>query len=624
MDNDIRVVTDREAYLLAAPVISKSETEIVFRNWLRTEGLSAESVAHDVSIIGIDDIHLPMAVTSVESRGRWSLVQGAFQTREYDRDQRQYERDYLAYQAEEKRQKAVRETGGQATLPPLPRAPDREDYYDYMPDQGEYNVAFKGIFRAFGEAELGGARHLLNDAASALDQLLRRGFPAAEAVAAAPAPINRGALNTLLEHTVSDKGIGWLKEHAQKYEKVKKLAISDVSYGRECNIVFVPVRMITYAFAGGRHIVLSDPIRNEYILGTPPAIAPVALPPVAAPARMNMKLVGSAAAGVLALLVLGGILLKGSGRHEPAGSAPATTPASPAVSATAPQASTGAAAPAGSPPPSVSLSLAAPDHAAPASEPAPLASLAASAPALSAPPAAAPPAASTPVSAPPAAVAPVVAISPPPPPQPAAVPQPAKVVREVAAVAPAPRPVSRPAPVFIAPPAPAQVASVAPAAAIPAASPARPAIAAPDSGIDSNFSSGTLRLASQSSSVGYNEKLSKTLNAQASAQDWSGVAKTVISERLGNDLGYYYLGEAAQKKGMLAAARTYYMLSITNSERSNSATQCTPGYDRDYSAKLCHGITLPYNAERALDSLAAPPAAVPTRQVAEKKPKPKK
>lgn len=346
MDNDIRVVTDKEVYLLASPAVSKSETEIVFRNWLRTGGLTGPDITDAINIVKSEDVYLPMSVTSVESWGNWSLLQGTFQKREFDRDQRQYERDYLVYQAEEKKHHAAKERGESYTLPPMPRAPIREDYFEYFPESGEYTTSFKGILRGFGAEDLGRATGLLNDLSTALDQLLRHGFPAAAPTADAPAPINRNVLNTLVDEYVSDRGIDWVKDQAKKYEKAKKLEISGVNYRRECNIVFLPVRVIEYSYAGKNYIAVSDPIRNEYMLGTPPAAAKVAAPPPPA-AKSKTGLMAIAGGAAVLLIVLGVVLLTHSGKHQSASTAsvPAAAPAQPSSASNTPPAATAATTP---------------------------------------------------------------------------------------------------------------------------------------------------------------------------------------------------------------------------------------------------------------------------------------
>lgn len=341
MDNDIRVVTDKEVYLLASPAISKSESETTFRTWLRTSGALKPELIDAIKVVGINDLLLPMSVTSVDSWGNWSLLQGSFQKRAFDRDQRQYERDYLAYQQEEKKHHAARERGENYTLPPLPRSPNRDDYYEYFPEHGEYATSFKGILRAFGEEALGQAKPYLNDIAIALDNLLRSRFPAAAPAATPPGAINRDVLNTLVDEYVSDRGIDWVKEQAAKYETAKKLEISEVNYRRECNIVFLPVRVIEYDFNGKIHVAVSDPIRNEYVIGTPPAMAPAAPArptPVPAKGKMNFGLIGGAAAAAVVVIGVGVTLMSHSGKHPaPAAVQAPAAPSNNAPAATAPQ-----------------------------------------------------------------------------------------------------------------------------------------------------------------------------------------------------------------------------------------------------------------------------------------------
>jgi hypothetical protein len=198
-------------------------------------------------------------------------------------------------------------------MPPQPRSPNCEDYFEYLPESGEYTTSFKGILRAFGEEALGKAKPYLADVSVALDHLLRNRFPAAAAAASASAPINRDVLNTFVDEYVSDRGIGWVKDHANGYDKTKKNEISGVNYRRECNIVFLPARIIEYSLDGKTYVAISDTIRNEYLLGTPPAVAPAApRPPVAALGKSNFGLIaGSAGAAVLLISSVSLFLLHG-------------------------------------------------------------------------------------------------------------------------------------------------------------------------------------------------------------------------------------------------------------------------------------------------------------------------
>jgi hypothetical protein len=674
MDNDIRVVTDKEVYLLASPVISKSETEIVFRNWLRTGGLTGPEITDAIAIVSIEDIYLPMSVTSVESWGNWRLLHGSFQKREFDRDQRQYERDFLAYQAEEKKHQAARERGEHYALPQAPRSPDREDYYEYFPDSGEYTTSFKGILRAFGDEALGRAKGSLNDVAVSLDQLLRHGFPAAEAASAAPAPINRDVLNRLVDEYVSDRGIDWVKDQAKKYEKARKLEISDVHYRRECNIVFLPVRLIEYAFAGATYTAISDPIRNEYLLGTPPSPVKAVAPPVSA--SKNMKLISMAAAAVVLLIVASVALLKLTGKHEPSSTAQA--PASTSVSTTPPPQSPAAAA---APAPTNTANDQAAAQAAAAKQAAAQRAAAqqAAAAAQAAQEAAAAQAAQAAAAAQAAQAAAAAQAE-----QEAAAAQAAqqaaaaeaaheaaqakaeqeaaavKAAKEAAAAKAAQEAATARAEQEAAAAKAAQVAAAAKAAQAAQAAAASAAVVSPDNSANDltaaanastaappaatpamakakpekaaarteaaptpvpapsgpaaaptgltgkayeEFAAGQLRLPTTGAAPVTSTAVADNLSAAAQKHDAQTLSKTTAQTAAGNDLGYYYLGVAAQDSGNTAAARTYYQLSLQHSETNNPPSVCSPSHRATYQPQLCHGIVLPSRAARALASL---------------------
>lgn len=672
MDNDIRVVTDKEVYLLASPGISKSETEVVFRNWLRTGGLTEAEVADAIAIVSIEDIYLPMSVTSVESWGNWRLLHGSFQKREFERDQRQYERDHLAYQAELKKHQAAKDRGEHYALPPMPRSPDRDEYYEYFPDSGEYTTSFKGILRAFGDEALGRAKGFVNDVAASLDQLLRHGFPAAEAASTPPAPINREALNRLVGEYVSDRGIDWVKEQAKKYETAKKLEISDVHYRRECNIVFLPVRLIEYAFAGGSYTAISDPIRNEYLLGTPPAPVKVVAPPVAA--EKNTKLISIAAAVVVVLIVGGVALLKLTGKSEPSSTAQAPA-ASPAVAvntttntppaaqvpantnnnASAQAAAQAAAAQQAAAQKAIAAAQAAQEAAAAqvaqeaaAAQAAQEAAAAQAAQEAAAAQAkhdaavaqAAQEAAARKVAAQAAEAKAAQEAAAARAEQEAAAAraeqqeeEAARVAQEAAAAkaaqaAQASQTAAQASPdnsadgltaaANASPAAPPATSAPAASKAMPtektatkaapeATAPVRP-VPAP-TGLTGKayeeFASGQLRLPATTAAAATNASVAENMSAAAEKHDAQTLSKTTTQTGSGNDLGYYYLGVAAQDSGNTAAARTYYQLSLQHSETNNPPSVCSPGHKATYQPQLCHGIILPGRAARALASLPA-------------------
>ncbi len=685
MDNDIRVVTDKEVYLLASPAVSKSETEIVFRNWLRTGGLTGSDINDAVNIVRSEDIYLPMSVTSVESWGNWSLLQGTFQKREFDRDQRQYERDYLVYQAEEKKHNAAKERGETYALPPTPRAPIREDYFEYFPESGEYTTSFKGILRGFGAEDLGRADGLLNDLAAALDQLLRKGFPAAAPTADAPASINRNVLNTLVDEYVSDRGIDWVKDQAKKYEKAKKLEISGVNYRRECNIVFLPARVIEYNYAGKNYIAVSDPIRNEYMLGNPPAVAKVAAPPPPPP-KSKTGLLAIGGGGAVLAIILAAVLFTHSGKHESASPVPAAAPAQPATATTATtppatnnaaDAAQQAAAQQAAAQQAATQQAAAQAAAQKAADDAATAKAAQEAAAEQAVQDAAAAQAAQEAAAAQAAQAAAdektsqdaaaakaeqqeaadkatqqAAIQKAA--QDAAAAQAAKdaaaaqeaqeaqEVQEAAAAKAAQQAATAKAAQSAASAASAANVTTPPAAlddsandltaaanASPAAPPAatQPAATAkPDkktaaakaqpaptpvkpeglTGKDyEEFASGKLRLPDNGDNATQgNAQAAAVMSTAAADHDSQTLSKATAQSASGNDLGYYYLGVAAQQAGNTDAARTYYQLSLQHSQTNSPPSVCSPRHRDTYQPQLCHGIILPSRASRALATLS--------------------
>lgn len=639
MDNDTRVITDKEIYLLASPAVSESETETLFKNWLRTGGLTGS----DINIAKSEDVYLPMSVTSVESWGKWSLLQGVFQKREFDRDQRQYERDYMVYQAEEKKHQAARERGETYPLPSVPRAPVREDYFEYFPEHGEYTTSFKAILRGFGAEDLGPAGGLLNELATALDHLLRHGFPAAAPAANAPAIINRNVLNTLVDEYVSDRGIDWVKDQARKYEKAKKLEISGVNYRRECNIVFLPVRVIEYRHAGQSYVAVSDPIRNEYILGTPPSVAKPAAAPPAGKSKTGLIAAGAA----VALLVIVGAVLLTLGRHQsapPPAPAPVAAPASSqaqqqaaaqkaaqemaAQQAAAEKAAEAAAAKAAQ---QAAAQQAAQDAAAAQAAQAAAAAEAAQAAAAekAAEDAAAAKAAQQEAADKAAQQAAIQKAA-----QQAAAAQAAKdaaaiqAAQEQQAAREAAAAQAAQANATAAQAAPASpndsadeltaAANASPGAPPAAAAPAKPAapaapkkkaaaktapVAKPED-LNAEFAAGKLRLPNDGDSATLsNAQAGSIMSAAAASHDGQVLSKAAIQSASGNDLGYYYLGVAAQDSGNINAARTYYQLSLLHSETDNPPAVCSPRHWDTYQRDLCHGILLPNSAAHALDAL---------------------
>lgn len=76
-----------------------------------------------------------------------------------------------------------------------------------------------------------------------------------------------------------------------------------------------------------------------------------------------------------------------------------------------------------------------------------------------------------------------------------------------------------------------------------------------------SFSAGTLRLSVGLGHVGNNIWFGKRMQQAEIAEDWSSLAKLVIEADDGDDMGYFYLGRAAEGKGLVPAARRYYQLS---------------------------------------------------------------
>jgi hypothetical protein len=118
------------------------------------------------------------------------------------------------------------------------------------------------------------------------------------------------------------------------------------------------------------------------------------------------------------------------------------------------------------------------------------------------------------------------------------------------------------------------------------------------------FSAGTLRLKTGFTAVGTNIFHVEDMYFASASKDWAGLSKIVIQANSGDDVGYFYLGLAAEKLGYKSAARTYYQLSIDDSRYQTLPTQCTR---RDtpfsYLGDKCHGLELPDAAIQRLDAL---------------------
>jgi hypothetical protein len=121
-----------------------------------------------------------------------------------------------------------------------------------------------------------------------------------------------------------------------------------------------------------------------------------------------------------------------------------------------------------------------------------------------------------------------------------------------------------------------------------------------------SLKSGSTRLMCQTPACagvfGYNLQL---LRARASSADWIGLAAQVQKINYRSDLGYYYLGLAAEELGVPAAALPYYQASV---EISRAGLGCAGPI-----GDLCNGIILPQAAMTGFNRASA--AVQASRQV---------
>lgn len=91
--------------------------------------------------------------------------------------------------------------------------------------------------------------------------------------------------------------------------------------------------------------------------------------------------------------------------------------------------------------------------------------------------------------------------------------------------------------------------------------------------------------------------------AALAARNWPVLAEAVLSAGVESDLGWYYLGVAAQGMGLNQPARTYFQASIRRS-RDRSGMACG-------AAIPCDGVALPRAAQAALAAITPRPRAQP-------------
>jgi hypothetical protein len=89
-----------------------------------------------------------------------------------------------------------------------------------------------------------------------------------------------------------------------------------------------------------------------------------------------------------------------------------------------------------------------------------------------------------------------------------------------------------------------------------------------------------------------------TIDRYVQANDWNGLAESVLSVGFDTDLSWYYLGAAAQNLGNNRAARVYYEASIQRTNAGGLAA-CNA------SLGLCDSINLPMDAQRMLAEVSS-------------------
>lgn len=123
------------------------------------------------------------------------------------------------------------------------------------------------------------------------------------------------------------------------------------------------------------------------------------------------------------------------------------------------------------------------------------------------------------------------------------------------------------------------------------------------------FSSGTLRLGTGFKRIHNNAHFADELFKAAQNQDWAELAKVAIQSNAGDDIGYYYLGMAAEGLGYKKAAATYYTMSIQVINDRSMPSKCVHSQDqgmyldRSYYSSVCRGIVLPNDAIARLNRL---------------------
>jgi hypothetical protein len=127
-------------------------------------------------------------------------------------------------------------------------------------------------------------------------------------------------------------------------------------------------------------------------------------------------------------------------------------------------------------------------------------------------------------------------------------------------------------------------------------------------GIFDRFAKGDLQLDVGIGKVANNTRYGDQMYEAADKQDWARLAKVVIQANAGDDIGYYYLGLAAEGLGYLKAARIYYRHSIEASGDSRMPTKCMPEDPGMYTShfyynSVCAGIVLPRDAYAHLAAL---------------------
>jgi hypothetical protein len=126
------------------------------------------------------------------------------------------------------------------------------------------------------------------------------------------------------------------------------------------------------------------------------------------------------------------------------------------------------------------------------------------------------------------------------------------------------------------------------------------------SDIYDKFAAGQIRLSTSLFVVGNNIWLADKMYEAASQGDWALLSKISIQSNSGDDIGYFYLGLAAEGLGLNEAARVYYRLSIYDSLRGQPPPQCTLGPGASYLGRSCHGLVLPHDAQIRLRTLSGP------------------